>query len=100
MDLRQRVAGAWRSLAGVSAQARDGQGRFAEAPPGRKTAGLPAMFTPYRIGSGAGGVPLAPRPTAANLRKFAETPVARRALNLVKDRIASMDWQVPGAARV
>ncbi len=35
-----------------------------------------------------------PKPTPANLRKFAETPVARRAINVVKDRIASMDWQV------
>jgi phage portal protein BeeE len=35
-----------------------------------------------------------PKPTAANLRKFAETPVARRAINIVKDKIASMDWQV------
>jgi len=37
---------------------------------------------------------LLPRPTAANLRRFAEMPVARRAINIVKDRIASMDWQV------
>ena len=35
-----------------------------------------------------------PKPTPANLRKFAETPVVRRAINVVKDRVASMDWQV------
>ena len=35
-----------------------------------------------------------PKPTAANLRKFAETPVVRRAINVIKDRIASLDWQV------
>jgi HK97 family phage portal protein len=29
-----------------------------------------------------------------NLRRFAESPVPRRAINLIKDRIASMDWQV------
>jgi HK97 family phage portal protein len=34
------------------------------------------------------------KPTPANLRRFAESPVARRAINLVKDKIASMDWQV------
>jgi HK97 family phage portal protein len=34
------------------------------------------------------------KPTPVNLRRFAETPVARRAINLVKDKIASMDWQV------
>ena len=35
-----------------------------------------------------------PKPTPANLRRFAETPVVRRAINVVKDKIASMDWQV------
>jgi phage portal protein BeeE len=29
-----------------------------------------------------------------NLRKFAETPVCRRAINVVKDKIASMDWKI------
>ncbi|HEX3471133.1 MAG TPA: phage portal protein, partial [Silvibacterium sp.] len=29
-----------------------------------------------------------------NLRKFAETPLVRRAINLIKDRVASLDWQV------
>ncbi len=57
----------------------------------RKTAPLPSILTPYR---GAGQGPRFRKPTAANLRKFAEMPVARRAINLVKDRIASMDWQI------
>ena len=35
-----------------------------------------------------------PKPTPANLRRFAETPVVRRAINVIKDRIAAMDWQV------
>jgi HK97 family phage portal protein len=35
-----------------------------------------------------------PKPTAANLRRFAETPVARRAINCIKDRIACLDWQI------
>ncbi|MEO6925008.1 MAG: phage portal protein [Bryocella sp.] len=35
-----------------------------------------------------------PKPTAANLRRLAETPVARRAINCVKDRVACMGWQV------
>ena len=35
-----------------------------------------------------------PKPTPANLRKFAETPVARRAINTIKDRIAGMNWRV------
>jgi hypothetical protein len=35
-----------------------------------------------------------PNPTQANLRRFAETPVVRRAINVIKDRIVAMDWQV------
>ena len=35
-----------------------------------------------------------PKATPANLRRFAETPIVRRAINVIKDRIAAMDWQV------
>src|SRR4051812_14015284 len=35
-----------------------------------------------------------PKPTPANLRRFAETPVARKAINTIKDRIACMRWRV------
>ncbi len=35
-----------------------------------------------------------PKPTPANLRKFAETPVGRKAINTIKDRIAGMRWCV------
>ncbi len=35
-----------------------------------------------------------PKPTPMNLRRFAETPVVRRAINVIKDRIAAMDWQM------
>ena len=55
----------------------------------RKTAVLPSIFNPQRSSSA-----VILKPTPANLRKFAETPVARRAINVVKDRIASMDWQI------
>ena len=37
---------------------------------------------------------LLPKPTTVNLRRLAETPVVRRAINVIKDRIAAMDWQV------
>ena len=37
---------------------------------------------------------LLPKATPANLRRFAETPLPRRAINVIKDRIASLDWQV------
>ncbi len=58
----------------------------------RKTVMLPSILSPYNP-SRAGQV-ATPKPTPANLRKFAETPVARRAINVVKDKIASMDWKI------
>ena len=59
----------------------------------RKTAMLPSILSPYNP-AGRTGQSALPKPTAANLRRFAETPVVRRAINVVKDRVASMDWQV------
>jgi phage portal protein BeeE len=58
----------------------------------RKTALLPSILSPLR--PGAGSQQALAKPSPANLRRFAETPVARRAINLVKDKIVSMDWQV------
>ena len=90
MGLAERVKDAWQALSGIEAQARDERGRFTKEEPTRKTAQLPSIMSPYpRVNQ-----LLAPKPTAANLRRFAEMPVARRAINLVKDRIASMDWQI------
>ncbi len=60
------------------------------APPGqRRTLALPSVLAPCALPARA-----LPKPTPANLRKFAETPVVRRAINLIKDRVAAMDWQV------
>ena len=53
---------------------------------------LPSILSPYN--QGRTGQNATPKPTPANLRKFAETPVARRAINVVKDKIASMDWKI------
>src|SRR6202012_1760484 len=55
----------------------------------RKTLALPSILTPYRTPSNA-----LPKPTPVNLRRFAETPLVRRAINILKARIASLDWQV------
>jgi phage portal protein BeeE len=55
----------------------------------RKTVALPSVLAPYSFPGKA-----LPKPTPVNLRHFAETPVVRRAINLIKDRVASMDWQV------
>jgi HK97 family phage portal protein len=61
----------------------------------RRTLALPSILRPYGSGFGPGlnGSGL-PKPTQANLRRFAETPVVRRAINVIKDRIVAMDWQV------
>jgi HK97 family phage portal protein len=58
----------------------------------RKTVTLPSIFAPYT--QSRPGQASTPKPTPANLRKFAETPVARRAINVVKDKVASMDWKI------
>jgi HK97 family phage portal protein len=55
----------------------------------RKTLALPSILSPVQFP----GRHL-PKPTPVNLRRFAETPVVRRAINVIKDRIAAMDWQV------
>jgi HK97 family phage portal protein len=55
----------------------------------RKTLALPAILSPVQFPGR-----LLPKPTPVNLRRFAETPVVRRAINVIKDRIAAMDWQV------
>jgi hypothetical protein len=56
----------------------------------RKTAALPSLL------HGSFGAPgrAVPKVTPASLRRFAETPVPRRAINLIKDKVASLDWQI------
>ncbi|MEI9980786.1 MAG: phage portal protein [Edaphobacter sp.] len=87
MGIRAAVKSVWERLGGVEAAAGDA------AKGERKTAMLPSILSPYHPAGRAGQNAL-PKPTAANLRRFAETPVVRRAINVVKDKIASMDWQV------
>ncbi len=84
MGIKARMLSAWDLLTKVEAAAESAKGD-------RKTLMLPSILTPARLGSVN---PALMKPTPANLRRFAETPVARRAINLVKDKIASMDWQV------
>ena len=55
----------------------------------RRTLPLPSFLGPLRPPNA-----LLPKATPANLRRFAETPLPRRAINVIKDRIASMDWQI------
>ena len=105
MGVQESLKGAWQRLAEVTTGIASGLGyedeieAAATAVPGdrdtgeRKTMVLPSVLTPYGV-SGRSGAMSLPKPTAANLRKLAETPVVRRAINVVKDRIASMDWQI------
>jgi phage portal protein BeeE len=58
-------------------------------PKPRRTQPLPSILSTYSPRTDA-----LPKPTAANLRRFAETPVARKAINTIKDRIAGMRWRV------
>lgn len=92
MGVQEKWSRVWQQAVGLSAEA----AAAAEQRPAvaeRKTALLPSILQPYS-GGGRPGQHAMPKPTPANLRRFAETPVVRRAINVVKDRIASMDWQV------
>ena len=58
----------------------------------RRTVPLPSILTsgaPTQLRAG-----VMPKPSPANLRRFAETPIARRAINIVKDRVAGMQWRI------
>src|ERR1035437_3477181 len=82
----------WRQATGSGhrADVATGAGGFeAGAGAERRTLALPAILNPVQFP----GRHL-PKPTPMNLRRFAETPVVRRAINVIKDRIAAMDWQV------
>jgi HK97 family phage portal protein len=94
VGLRRRVTDAWQRLALSGREATADVAVAAEdaAKGARKTVMLPSILTPYN--QGRAGQQATPKPTPQNLRKFAETPVARRAINVVKDKIASMDWKI------
>lgn len=86
MGVGAAVRTMWDRVTGVQAEQ--------EAEGVRKTIAAPlagSIFAPVRGGS---GVNTLPKPTAANLRRFAETPAARRAINCIKDKIACMEWRL------
>jgi HK97 family phage portal protein len=92
MGLGTAVKEMWNRVAGMEAS---GMEASVENVGERKTTvtplGMNSIFAPFRT---TGIQNALPKPTAANLRRFAETPVARRAINCIKDRIACMDWQI------
>ncbi len=92
MKVGEQLREIWRQAVGSGGQAETGRrmdAAAASADAERKTLALPSILSPVRT-SGR----LLPKPTPMNLRRFAETPVVRRAINVIKDRIAAMDWQV------
>lgn len=103
MNITNTLRGAMRRIAGVSfvnRMTQSGSIFAGTAPAGalagkRRTVPLPSILNTY--GTRAQSMP---RPTPINLRRFSETPVARRAINTIKDHIAGMRWRVqpkPGA---
>src|SRR3954463_717525 len=62
----------------------------------RKTLAMPSILTQYPRAADY----ILPKPTASNLRKFAETPIARKAINTIKDRVAGMQWKLQPKAGV
>ena len=104
MKITEAVRGAWRRVAGVSTagfqvlqnrrdpSAGSGQalGRLIFGAEGRRrTSAMPSIFNSYGPMTEA-----MPKPTPYNLRRFSETPIARRAINCIKDRIAGMRWRI------
>jgi hypothetical protein len=97
MNITNTLRGAMRRIAGVSFVNRMAQGGSilaAGASAGtlagkRRTVPLPSILNTY--GPRAQTMP---RPTPMNLRRFSEIPVARRAINTIKDHIAGMRWRV------
>jgi hypothetical protein len=82
MKITEKLRGAMRRIAEVSSSAEKVQAK-------RRTVGLPSILTTYGPRADA-----FPKPTPINLRRFSETPVARRAINAIKDRIAGMRWRI------
>ena len=62
----------------------------------RRTIAMPSLLNTFGFSRAgiAGSREYLPKATPANLRRFAETPVARKAINTIKDRIAGMKWRV------
>ncbi len=90
MKVGEQLREIWRQATGGEQRAKivAGAGR-PSVEVGRKTLALPAILSPLQLSGRA-----VPKPTPLNLRRFAETPVVRRAINVIKERIAAMDWQV------
>ncbi len=114
MNIREKVRGAIRRVGEVSLREWLPTNLFAGRD-GRRTVGTGSNLAPFSsTGFSQAGIPgsnsragapaphsLALKATPANLRRFAETPVVRRAINVIKDRIVGMRWRIqPRRGRV
>jgi len=93
MNIRETLRGALRRLPPQLAQIRRALGTPVlagiGAPEKRRTLALPSLLQTY-----GPRADVLPKPTPYNLRRFAETPIARKAINTVKDRVAGMRWRI------
>jgi len=81
MNITETLRGALRRITGVSLAA--------ALQTKRRTVAMPSILNTY------GPRPdVYPKPSPANLRRFSETPVARKAINTIKDSIAGMRWRI------
>ena len=85
MKVGEQLREIWKQATG-SFRGADGIAAGVQAEAERRTLAMPAILSPVQFP----GQHL-PKPTPVNLRKFAETPVVRRAINVIKDRVAAMD---------
>ena len=85
MKVSEQLRELWRQATGGTSVAAAGTNAELE----RKTLALPAILSPVQFPGHS-----MPKPTPVHLRRFAETPIVRRAINVIKDRVAAMDWQV------
>jgi len=91
VTVRERLRAGWKQMTGSAPVSDVEAARGTELELARRrTVSLPSILSPFAVGNGMG----IPKPTQVNLRRFAETPVVRRAINVIKDRIVAMDWQV------
>jgi phage portal protein BeeE len=102
MNITEKLRGALRRMAGNRLSGNVEEKRRTAALPGllhnfgfnqyglaRTGVSAPNLFPPH-----ASARAVMPKPTPANLRRFAETPVARKAINTIKDRIVGMRWRI------
>ena len=82
MKITETLRGALRRIAGVSSSTETAGAK-------RRTLALPSILNTYGPRADA-----FPKGTPINLRRFSETPVARKAINTIKDRIAGMRWRI------